>query len=197
LLPLACEVYIQGLVVFSTLAPIVLSNRCDADFPGRRIGGAMLDRIACSMTLATILVASSWVAPDDDFRNAPFGWVSVSKGSTIATSGDELDRLNERAPDQDRVLFAHFGEDEYLIRERATLDRVDQLLEPVRRLGEKAREIGALRGTNRSDKLHRRAWKARLRPLKEERRQLLLDVSGQIEALARDAVRRGQAQRLK
>ena len=153
----------------------------------------MLDRVACSMTLATLLVATSWVSPGDDSSNASFGWVSVSRGSTVATSGDELDRLNEQAPDQDRVLFAHIGEDEYLIRDRATLDRVDQLLEPIRKLGEKAREIAASRGTDRSDKLHRRAWKARLRPFKEERRELLLGVSGQIEALARDAIRRGQA----
>ncbi len=157
----------------------------------------MLDRVACSMTLATMLVATSWVAPNDDFRNASFGWVSVSRGSTVATSGDELDRLNARAPDQDRALFARFGEDAYLVRDQATLDRVDQLLEPIRKLGETAREISAARGANRSDKLHRHAWKARLRPLKEHRRELLLGVSGEIETLARDAIRRGQAQRLR
>ena len=156
----------------------------------------MLHLVAPVMTLAAMLGATSLVGRGDDFRNTQFGWALVSQGSTIATSTDELSRLEEWTSDGDRVLFARFGEDEYLIRERVTLDRVDQLLEPIRKLGEKAREIVASRGAHRSDKLGRREVKERLRPIKARRRQLLLHVSGEIEALARAAVRRGQAHRL-
>jgi hypothetical protein len=156
----------------------------------------MLHLVAPLMTLTAMMVATSVVGRDDDFRNTPFGWALVSQGSTIATSTDELSRLQEWTSDDDRVLFARFGEDEYLIRERVTLDRVDQLVEPIRKLGEKAREIVASRGAHRSDKLGRREVKEQLRPIKARRRQLLLHVSGEIEALARAAVRRGQAQRL-
>ena len=77
-----------------------------------------------------------------------------------------------------------------------TLDRVDQLVEPIRKLGEKAREITASRGAHRGDKLGRREWKERLRPLKEKRRELLLRVSGEIESLTRACVERGKVQRL-
>jgi hypothetical protein len=152
----------------------------------------MLCRVA--FVIATsVLVATSAFARD---RSTPFGWVLVSKGSTVATSTDELNRLDRWPFDSDRVLFARFGEDEYLIRDRVTLDRADEWVEPIRKLGEKAREIRASRSENRGDKLGRREWKERLRPYKEKRRELLLQVSGEIEALARDAVRRGQAQRL-
>jgi len=156
----------------------------------------MLHLVAPVMTLTAMLVATSVVGRDDDFGNTPFGWALVSQGSTIATSTDELSRLQEWTSDEDRALFARFGEDEYLIRERVTLDRADQLVEPIRKLGEKAREIVASRGAHRSDKPGRREVKEQLRPIKARRRQLLLHVSGEIEALARAAVRRGQAQRL-
>jgi len=96
----------------------------------------------------------------------------------------------------DHVLFARFGEDEYLIRDPTTLDRVDQLVKPIRTLGEQAREITASHGAARGDKLGRRELKDELRPIKARRRQLVLHVSGKIEALARAAVRRGRAQRL-
>jgi hypothetical protein len=148
------------------------------------------------MTLTVMLVGTSVFGRDDDFRNTQFGWALVSKGSTIATTTDDLGRLEEWTSDEGRVLYARFGEDEYLIRERATLDRVDELVEPIRRLGEKAREIGASRGAYRTDKVGRREVKEQLRPIKARRRELLLHVSGEIEALARAAVRRGQAQRL-
>jgi hypothetical protein len=143
------------------------------------------------MTLATMLVPTPVSA-----RDTQFGWALVSKGSTVATSVDELERLDEWTSDGDHALFARFGDDEYLIRDRATLDRIDQLVEPIRKLGEKAREIVASRGAYRGDKLGRHEWKERLRPFKEKRRELLLRVSGDVEALARECVRRGQAQRL-
>jgi len=155
----------------------------------------MLDHAALVLTLAATVAGTSF-AGDESFRNTRFGWALVSRGSTIATSTDELDRLHAWTSDGDRVLLARFGEDEYLIRDRVTLDRVDRLVEPVRALGEKARAILAARGAGRSDKLDRREWKERLRPLKEERRKLLHQISGEIETLARDAVRRGGAQRV-
>jgi len=96
----------------------------------------------------------------------------------------------------DRVLFVRFGQDQYLIRDRVTLDRADELVEPIQELGEKAREIRAPRGEQRGDKLGRREWKERLRPFKEKRRELLLHVSPKIEALARAAVSRGHVRRL-
>src|SRR5262249_38481926 len=99
----------------------------------------MLNLVAPVMTL--VLVVTSVTGRDDDFRNAQFGWALVSKGSTIATSTDELSRLEEWTFDGDRVLYARFGEDEYLIHDGATLDRVDQLVAPIRKLGERAREI--------------------------------------------------------
>ena len=156
----------------------------------------MLHRVALVTTLTIMLAVPSVLARDNGFGNTQFGWALVSKGSTVATSVDELNRLNEWTSDGDHVLFARFGHDEYLIRDRVTLDRVDQLVEPIRELGEKAREITASRGVQRGDKLGRREWKERLRPIKEKRRDLLIGVSGEIESLARDAVRRGQAQRL-
>jgi len=108
-----------------------------------------------------------------------------------------LNQLDERAAGADRMLLARFGADEYLIRDSLALDQVERLVEPIRRLSEKARDIIASRGARPSDKLGRHEWKARLRPYKERRRELMLEVSGPIEALARDAVRRGQAQPLK
>ncbi|HKQ57835.1 MAG TPA: hypothetical protein VJY35_08190 [Candidatus Eisenbacteria bacterium] len=156
----------------------------------------MPNRVAVVMTLAAMLSATSALARDDAFRNTPFRWAVLSEGSTVATTADELNLLDEWTSDGDRVLLARFGEDDYLIRDRVTLDRADELVEPIRRLGEKAREIVASRGAHRGDKLGRREWKARLRPIKEKRRELMLQVSGEIEALAREAVRRGQAQRL-
>lgn len=152
----------------------------------------MLCRVAVVVATA-VLVATSAFARD---WSTPFGWALVSKGSTVATSTDELSRLGQRNSDSDRVLYARFGEDEYLIRDPATLDRADDLVEEVRRLGEKAQEIRASSGAHRSDKLGRREWKERLRPFKEKRRELLLRVSPRIEELAKDAIRRGQAQRL-
>ena len=150
-------------------------------------------RLAVLLTLAVVLIATPAFARADDSENPWFGWALVSKGSTVATSVVELNRLNEWTSDEDRVLFARFGEDEYVIRDRMTLDRADDLLAPIRELGEKARQIAAYRGANRRDK---REWKERLRPFKQKRRELLLQVSGEIESLARDAIRRGQAQRL-
>jgi hypothetical protein len=158
----------------------------------------MHKRAAIEMILAAMLFASSALAREDASRDRgrrpEFGWALVSNGSTIATSLDEWDRLDERIAGNERVLFARLGGDEYLIRDRSTLDRVDQLVEPIRRLGEKARAITATRSTN--DKAGRREWKERLRPLKEERGERLRAVSGEIEGLARDAVRQGRAQRL-
>ena len=155
---------------------------------------------ALVMALAAMLFASSSFARDDDSHDrdpiSEFGWALVSNGSTMASSLDEWNRLDERIANGERVLFARLGEDEYLIRDRSTLDRVDQLVEPIRRLGEKAREIAATRTAPRADKLGRREWKERLRPLKEERHELMRRVSVDIERLARDAVRRGRAQRL-
>ena len=160
----------------------------------------MRKRDALVMILAAMLFASFSFARDDDSddrdRTLEFGWALVSNGSTIATSLDEWNRLDEWITADDRVLFARFREDKYLIRDRSTLDRVDELVEPIRRLGEKARELVATRSTHHADKLGRREWKERLRPLKEKRRELLRRVSGKIEALARDAVRQGRAQRL-
>ena len=83
-----------------------------------------------------------------------------------------------------------------MIRERSTLDRVDRLVEPIRKLGEKAREVAGRRGDHLADKLGRREWKQRLRPFKEKRRELMRRVTGEIEALARDVVRRGRARRV-
>lgn len=158
----------------------------------------MRKRDALVMILSAMLVASSSFARDsyDRDRTPEFGWALVSNGPTIATSQDELNRVDEWVAADDRVLFARFGEGEYLIRDRSTLDRVDQLVEPIRKLGEEARAITATRSTHRADKLGRREWKERLRPLKEKRRELLRRVSGEIEALARDAIRQGRAQRL-
>jgi len=151
----------------------------------------MLHRTVVMMTLAAALTATSVSARDDEF-----GWALVSKGSTVATSVDVLGRLDDRISNGDRVLFVRFGQDEYLIRDPATLDRADVLVEPIRELGEKAREIRPSRGEQRGDKLGRREWKERLRPFKEKRRELLLRVSPKIEALARAAAARGQVQRL-
>lgn len=151
----------------------------------------MLQRAVVIMTLAATLAATSVSAREDGF-----GWALASRGSTVATSGDELSRLDEWTSDGDRVLFVRFGEREYLIRDAAALDRADELVEPIRRLGERAREIRAPRGEQRGDKLGRKEWKERLRPFKEKRRELLLEVSPEIEALARDAVRKGKAQSL-
>ena len=75
------------------------------------------------------------------------------------------------------------------------LDRADQLVEPIRKLGEKAREIVAAKG-DRASKVGRREWKERLRPYKEQRREMLLGVSDEMESLAQEAIRRGQAARL-
>lgn len=152
----------------------------------------MLHRVALFLSLASLIGATSALARDDD--SPPFGWALASpKGSTIATSTDELSRLDASTADGERVLFVRFGQAEYLIRDRATLDRADQLVEPVRKLGERAREIVAARGERRSDK---REWKERLRPYKEKRRELLNGVSDEMEALARESIRRGQAARL-
>jgi len=151
--------------------------------------------LARLLTLAIMLGATSVVAPSDDY-NPQFRWALASKGLTVATSADELTRLNESTSDEDRVLYARIDGHEYLIREAATLDRVDQLVEPIRKLSDKVRQLVPSRGDYAGDKLGRREWKARLRPFKEKRRELLRHVSGDIEALARDAVRRGQAQRL-
>ena len=160
----------------------------------------MRKHLALVMILPAVLFASSAFARVHDShgrdRIHEFGWALVSNGSTIATSLDEWNRLDEWIANDERVLFARFGDDEYLIRDRSTLDRVDHLVEPIRRLGEKAREVAADRSAYRSDKLGRREWKERLRPLKEKRRELLRRVSGEIEALARNAVRQGRAQRL-
>jgi len=150
----------------------------------------MLHRVAVMMTLAAALTATSVSARDE------FGWVLVSRGSTVATSVDELSRLEDWISKGDRVLFVRFGQDQYLIRDRVTLDRADELVEPIQELGEKAREIRAPRGEQRGDKLGRREWKERLRPFKEKRRELLLHVSPKIEALARAAVSRGHVRRL-
>jgi hypothetical protein len=150
----------------------------------------MLHRLAVLMTLAAALAATSVSAREE------FGWVLVSKGPTVATSGDELSRSEEWTSNEDRVLFVRFGQDEYLIRDRVTLDRADELVAPIRELAEKAREIRPPRGEQRGDKLGRREWKERLRPIKEKRRELLLQVSPRIEALARAAISKGQAQRL-
>ena len=151
----------------------------------------MLHRVAVMMILAAALTAASVSARDDEF-----GWALVSKGSTVATSTDVLSRIEDAISNGDRVLYVRFGQDEYLIRDRVTLDRADELVEPIRELGEKAREIRASRGEQRGDKLGRREWKERLRPFKEKRRELLLDVSPKIEALARAAISRGQVQHL-
>src|SRR5262245_12518879 len=153
----------------------------------------MLHRLVLGMTLAAMLMATSLFAREV-VLDSEFGWALASKGTTIATSGDELTRLVEWTSNGDRVLLARFGEEAYLIRDRATLDRVDHLVEPIRKLGEKARQITVSRGTSLGDKAGRREWKERLRPYKERRRVLMLGVTGEIESLARDAVRRGQAQ---
>jgi len=150
----------------------------------------MLHRIAVMMTLAAALTATSVSARDE------FGWVLVSMGSTVATNVDELSRLEDWITNGDRVLFVRFGQDQHLIRDRVTLDRADELVEPIQELGEKVREIRASRGEQRGDELGRREWKERLRPFKEKRRELLLHVSPKIEALARAAISRGQGQRL-
>ena len=150
----------------------------------------MLHRVPVMMTLAAALTATSVSARDE------FGWVLVSKGSTVATSVDELSRLEDWISNGDRVLVVRFGQDQYLIRDRVTLDRADELVEPIQELAEKAREIRASRGEQRGDKRGRREWKERLRPFKEKRREHLLHVSPKIEALARAAVSRGQVQRL-
>jgi len=57
----------------------------------------MLNLVAPVM--AVILVTTSVVGRDDDFRSARFGWALVSEGSTIATSTDELSRLEEWTSD--------------------------------------------------------------------------------------------------
>jgi len=119
-----------------------------------------------------------------------------SRVSTVATSTDDLSQLDEWTSEGERVLFVRFGSELYLIHDPATLDRVDRLVKPIRELGEKAREIAGARGTELSGKLGKREWKERLRPYKEKRRELLRGVSDEIESLAREAVRRGQAQRL-
>ena len=150
----------------------------------------MLHRVGVMMTLAAALTVTFVSARDE------FGWVLVSKGSTVATSVDELSRLEEWISNGDHVLFVRFGQKQYRIRDRVTLDRADELVEPIQELAEKAREIRASRGEQRGDKRGRREWKERLRPFKEKRRELLLHVSPRIEALARAAVSRGQAQRL-
>jgi len=160
----------------------------------------MRKRVTLVMILAVMLFASLAFARDDDShgrdRTPEFGWALVSNGSTIATTLDDWNRLDEWIVDDDRVLFARFGKVEYLIRDRSTLDRVDQLVEPIRKLGEKAREVAATRPAHNGDKLRRRDWKERLRPLKEKRRELLRRVSNEIEALARNALGQGRAQRL-
>ena len=150
----------------------------------------MLYRVAVVVATA-FLVATSALA-----GSTSFGWALASKGCTAATSTDELSRLEQRTSDSDRILYARFGEDEYLIRDPATLDRADSLIEPIRQLGESAREIRPVNGADPTDKQTRQEWKERLRPFKEKRRELLLRVSPRIEALARDAVARGKAQRL-
>ncbi len=152
-------------------------------------------RIASLFILTATLVAPAVFARAHDDADR-FGWVFVSIGPTIATSTDELIRFDRWISQGDRALLARFGEDEYLIRDKATLDRVDELVDPIRRLGEKAREIAPPQGASRGDKFGRREWKERLRPYKEKRRELLLGISDDIESLARAAVRRGQAQRL-
>jgi len=154
----------------------------------------MLHRPVLGMTLATMLVATSLFAREVVLGRSEFGWALASKGTTVATSVEELSRLDEWLLGGERVLFARFGEEGYLIRDRATLDRVDQLVEPIRKLSEKARQIAA--PADRRDKLARREWKERLRPYKEKRRVMLLGITGEIEALARAAVRRGEAQRV-
>ena len=153
----------------------------------------MPNRVAPLLALAAMLAAVSAFAQDDEIANAQFRWAVASKGSTIATSADELNWLDEHTSEGDRVLLARFGETAYLIRDPATLDRVDKLVEPIRKLGQKARAI--VEQQHRTDKLGKREWKERLRPIKEERRTLMRGVSGEIEALAREAIARGQAQR--
>ena len=156
-------------------------------------------RLALVVVFASMLVAPFAFAREPDYRVAvqtsEFGWVLVSNGATIAATLVEWNRLDELITDDDRVLFARFGGDEFLIRDRHTLDRADELVEPIRKLGEKARAILAARAHG-GDKIGRREWKERLRPLKEKRRELLRDVTGAIEALARDAVRQGRVQRV-
>lgn len=155
----------------------------------------MLYRVVV-VVATTLLVATSAFARQGDSGDTSFGWALANKGSMAATSTDELNRLEPRTSDSDRVLYARFGEVEYLIRDPATLDRADSLIEPIRQLGESARQIRPLNGGDLSDKRNRREWKERLRPFKEKRAQLLLRVSPQIEALARDAIAKGKAQRL-
>lgn len=72
----------------------------------------MLHLVAPVMTLTVMLVGTSVFGRDDDFRNTQFGWALVSKGSTIATTTDDLGRLEEWTSDEGRVLYARFGEDE-------------------------------------------------------------------------------------
>ena len=156
----------------------------------------MLKRVTLVM-LAAMLCASSAFARDDDSPGRdPFGWAFVSNGTTIKTSLDEWNHLDEWFGPDDRLMFARFGDKEYLIQDQSTLDRVDELVEPIRRLGEKAREIAERRGAHLANKLGKREWKERLRPFKEQRRELIRRVSGKIEALARDAVRQGRARRV-
>ena len=155
----------------------------------------MLYRVV-AVVATTLLVATSAFARQGVSGNTSFGWALANKGSMAATSTDDLSRLEPRTSDSDRVLYARFGEDEYLIRDPATLDRADSLIAPIRQLGESARQIRPLNDADLADKRHRREWKERLRPFKEKRAQLLLRVSPQIEALARDAVAKGKAQRL-
>jgi hypothetical protein len=154
----------------------------------------MLERIALATAVAAAIAASPALARDDDFES--FGWALASRVSTVATSTDDLSQLDEWTSEGERVLFVRFGSELYLIHDPATLDRVDRLVKPIRELGEKAREIIEMRGTELSGKLGKREWKERLRPYKEKRRELLLGVSDEIESLAREAVQRGKAERL-
>ena len=157
----------------------------------------MRNRVALTMVVAVLLVAPAVFARDDAARDSDrtpeFGWVLVSNGSTIMTSLDEWNRLDELNLGDERVLFVRFGKDQYLIRDLHTLDRVDELVEPIRKLGQQVREMIPTRNGSRADK---REWKERLRPLKEKRRDHLRRVSPDIEDLAREAVRRGQAERV-
>jgi len=160
----------------------------------------MRHRAAFLMLLAVVLVVPGATvrgeAMHDTDRVPEFGWVLVSGGSTIATSTDDLNRWDRLKRDDDRVLFARIGADEYVIRDPHFLDRVEHLVEPIRKLEQQTRELLATRAGARADKLERREWKERLRPLKERRHEYLRRVSGDIEDLAREAVHEGRAERV-
>src|SRR5439155_21907360 len=104
--------------------------------------------LTLTLTLAVAVSAAPALAGnsppgDDPESGSGFGWALVSGGSTMATDLDDWQRLHDLKADDDHFLMVRFGRDEYVIHDARVLERADDLVEPIRKLGQQAREMAS------------------------------------------------------